>query len=241
MTGFLDRNLADTAVAAVLFGVLPLLAVLQARALTPALLERIQRVPAYVSSMIALVAIGVLSVGAGTRGPRTLASMGVTFPFSFGGWNGLLIGAWTVALVAGVIAIVLTFRWMGVRSGVHEHPMVLWLLPESRTERAVFAVLSVVAGVCEEVAYRGYAIALLLPIFGAGSTVALTSVVFGLLHAYQGPLGMGRTAAVGTVFAVGFLGAGTLWPCIIAHVVYDLVAGLWLGPRLMVPGGASRV
>jgi membrane protease YdiL (CAAX protease family) len=60
----------------------------------------------------------------------------------------------------------------------------------------------------------------------------LTSAVFGVLHAYQGSLGMVRTAVLGGVLAWGFLASGSLWPAIAAHAVIDVVAGTLLADRL---------
>jgi membrane protease YdiL (CAAX protease family) len=57
--------------------------------------------------------------------------------------------------------------------------------------------------------------------------------MFGLLHAYQGWLGMVRTAVLGMVFATSFLVTGTLWPVIIAHAALDVLGGLVLGETLM--------
>jgi membrane protease YdiL (CAAX protease family) len=56
-------------------------------------------------------------------------------------------------------------------------------------------------------------------------------VVFGLLHAYQGPLGMMRTALLGLLLAASLLLSGSIWPAITAHVALDLLGGLVWGER----------
>jgi len=96
-------------------------------------------------------------------------------------------------------------------------------------------VLSVAAGFGEEFAYRGYAITVLVPVLGVPGAVVLTSAVFGVLHGYQGALGIFRTGVMGAMLAWGFLSSGSLWPPIVAHTMIDLVAGLWLGERLLSP------
>jgi uncharacterized protein len=68
------------------------------------------------------------------------------------------------------------------------------LLPRNSTERAVWVVVSISAGVCEEILYRGW----LLSLFGAalGSVwlgLLISSILFGFAHAYQG-----RNAIFGT-------------------------------------------
>jgi membrane protease YdiL (CAAX protease family) len=56
-----------------------------------------------------------------------------------------------------------------------------------------------------------------------------------VLHGYQGVLGIARTGVMGAMLAWGFLASGSLWPAIVAHAAIDMVAGLWLGERLMSP------
>lgn len=119
--------------------------------------------------------------------------------------------------------------------------MLRQLLPRSRDERKAFAVLSVAAGFGEEIAYRGYAIPVLVPLLGVTGAAVLSSAVFGVLHGYQGVLGIFRTGAMGGMLAWGFLASGSLWPPIIAHTLIDLVAGLWLGDRLLSPEGPAGV
>jgi membrane protease YdiL (CAAX protease family) len=73
----------------------------------------------------------------------------------------------------------------------------------------------------------------LAPLLGVGGAAALTSLVFGVLHGYQGWLGTARTAVMGGFLAWGFLAAGSLWPAIVAHTAVDLLAGIVLGEKLM--------
>jgi membrane protease YdiL (CAAX protease family) len=93
--------------------------------------------------------------------------------------------------------------------------------------------LSVAAGVGEETAYRGYATTVLGGLMGSPGAAAVTSLVFGVLHGYQGWLGTARTALMGGLLAWGFLAAGSLWPPIVAHTAVDLLAGIVLGEKLL--------
>ena len=85
----------------------------------------------------------------------------------------------------------------------------------------------------EELAFRGYAIPVLAVAVGLPWSVALTSVTFGVLHAYQGRIGMVRTGVMGAVLACGMLWSGSLVPVILAHVLVDLVGGLVLADQFM--------
>lgn len=241
MTGFETVGTADLAVAGVLFVLLPALSLIQARHLTPELIQELRRVPAYASSVAALLVVGFAALWVGTRVGRTPAALFLSLPGAEGAPSVAGVVGWTVLVLGATVAVVLAFRWLGTRLGAREHPVLRALLPRTASERRAFVALSLTAGVAEEVAYRGYAIALLLPFLGAAGSVAASSVLFGALHAYQGVLGMARTTGVGVVMAVGLLASGSLWPCILAHAAYDVVAGTILAERLMVPGADSRV
>ena len=69
----------------------------------------------------------------------------------------------------------------------------------------------------------------------------ISSLVFGLLHVYQGPLGILRTATLGGLLAWGFLATGSLWPSIVAHAALDVLLGIFLAERMMVPPDPSGV
>ena len=69
-----------------------------------------------------------------------------------------------------------------------------------------------------------------MPIWGA---MILSSVIFGLMHAYQGLAGVIRTAAIGLLLAGFFVASGSLLLSIILHVIIDAYAGAlsWLARR----------
>lgn len=214
-----------------LLTLLPALAVAQLDLVGDVSLERL---PAYGGSIVALIVLTGASLAVGTRGAG-LASVGLV-PLS--SWA--LVG-WTAALLAMGLVTILVFRHVASRLGISESPLLRELIPRTRDERVAFAVLSLWAGVGEELTYRGYAILVLAPLVGPAGGVAVTAVVFGVLHAYQGAFGMVRTATLGAILGWGFLAAGSLWPAIVAHVLIDVVGGLVLADRLMVPEPAARV
>jgi membrane protease YdiL (CAAX protease family) len=195
---------------------------------------RIERLPAYWGSIAALWLIGSACWLVGNRrgGPEALGL--VALPAHS-------LVAWSVWLVLAGFLIILAFREIAAWTGMRESPVLRDLLPRTRQEKLVFSVLSLAAGVGEELAYRGYAITLLAPQVGVWGSVVLTSTVFGLLHAYQGWLGTARTALMGGVLAWGFIASGSVWPAIVAHTAIDLVAGIVLGEKLLPPSGPAGV
>jgi membrane protease YdiL (CAAX protease family) len=99
------------------------------------------------------------------------------------------------------------------------------MLPRSDQEMRLFAWLSVTAGICEEILYRGYLIWYLdawLPLLPA---VVIASAVFGAGHAYQGPRGIALTTGVGLVMSAVYLSTGSLLLCAVMHALMDIYSG----------------
>jgi membrane protease YdiL (CAAX protease family) len=105
------------------------------------------------------------------------------------------------------------------------------LLPTTAPELRWFSTVSVTAGICEEMLYRGFVLWYLTPLTGIAGAVVAGSVLFGLAHAYQGRSGAIKTAIVGAVMAGFYLASGTLWASMIVHAAIDLSGGT-LGRRL---------
>jgi uncharacterized protein len=99
------------------------------------------------------------------------------------------------------------------------------LLPRTSGERWGFALVSVTAGICEEVLFRGFVMWYCALWTGPIGAVVLSAVLFGIGHVYQGVRQVPRTALAGLVLAGVVLAAGALWPAMLLHAVMDLVAG----------------
>ena len=214
---------ADAAFLGALLELLPLLAVLQ---VPPADDAELARIPAYVASAFTICLLGGIAAALGGRagGPEALGLRAMA-PLA---WV-----AWSAGLTAAGLLLLVGFHRLRRRLGLGESPLLIRLLPVSAREKAVFATLSVAAGLGEEITFRGYAMTALAPHLGGPWGSALfTSVVFGILHAYQGMVGMARTALMGFLLAAAVLVSGSLWPAVTAHVAIDLVVGLVLADRL---------
>ena len=98
-------------------------------------------------------------------------------------------------------------------------------LPQTRGELAWFSRLSITAGICEEVIYRGFLIWLLTPLWGLWPAVLGSSLIFGLGHTYQGPKGVLKTTVVGLVVAALYVFSGSLLGPILLHAAMDLSSG----------------
>jgi membrane protease YdiL (CAAX protease family) len=101
----------------------------------------------------------------------------------------------------------------------------LALLPRSRAERHLFALVGVTAGVCEEWLYRGFflaVVAAVVPGLPTAGLVLVAAVAFGLAHAYQGRAGILTTGVLGGVLAGVYLSTGSLLLPMLLHAAIDL-------------------
>ena len=100
------------------------------------------------------------------------------------------------------------------------------LLPHTSREMFHFGIVSVTAGICEEILYRGFLIwylALLIPLAPA---VVVSSLLFGFAHAYQGTKGVLQTGLVGLGLGILYVLSGSLWAPMAVHALVDLNSGL---------------
>jgi membrane protease YdiL (CAAX protease family) len=118
------------------------------------------------------------------------------------------------------------------------------LIGDERQLAYWIAVSWLLAGLTEEVAFRGWIMTRLAEVgrFSTGAWVVamlISSAVFGALHAYQGVSGMVANGFTGLVFAAVYLGTGrNLWAAIGTHGVLD-TAGFVLIYLGLYPGITS--
>ena len=99
------------------------------------------------------------------------------------------------------------------------------LLPHTPGELRGFKLLSITAGICEEVMCRGYIWWYLAVWTGPWAGAALSSVLFGAGHLYMDRKAAVKAGIVGAVMAGIVLGCGSLWPAMIIHAAIDINSG----------------
>ena len=158
-----------------------------------------------------------------------------------------------VIVAAALIAPVLLLRRTVGDGGVDAIPAVgdiRSLLPRVRAELKYGVGLGLSAGIFEELLFRLGIPALLFGITGlAPLSFAIAAVIFGMLHLYQGPLGILFAALLGVVFAALYVLTGSIAAPIVLHTLVDLrtlvlipvvVGGVWRLPtRAKAPAGSS--
>lgn len=215
----------DYAVVAVMLGLLPLDAWMSKRILarlaggSPGL-----RVKFYLGIVAVqwLVCIAVLALWIATQRP----------------WSGLLLGpvsSWRLLLGCAAAAICLlpafgmrsrAFKAMALRGpGKVAVGSLEPMVPHTARERELWTLVSVTAGICEEVLIRGFLLAFIAHFTGIVWAVPVSAIVFGLGHAYQGKQHIITTGIWGFTAALIAVAAGSLWPVIVLHIVQDLLMG----------------
>jgi CAAX protease family protein len=115
------------------------------------------------------------------------------------------------------------------------------LLPQEPIEAGPYAALAVTAGVCEEFVYRGFVMAALNRVgIAAWMVLTVSSILFGLAHAYQGRSGIVGTTVMGLLLGFSRVLTRSLAPAMIWHAVVDLSAGV-AGPRFLTPAARNPV
>jgi membrane protease YdiL (CAAX protease family) len=144
-------------------------------------------------------------------------------------WVGIVLASLLGAVCIGGLQW-LNLRRMGKMEGEASEllrKLANRLLPVSLLEYLPYSALAITAGVCEEFVYRGFGIAALskagLPLW---LVVVLSSILFGLAHAYQGRGGIVSTGIFGVLLAIGRLWLGSLIPVMMWHAGLDLAAGI---------------
>ncbi len=101
----------------------------------------------------------------------------------------------------------------------------LHMLPRTARERGLWVLLSMTAGLCEELLYRGFMPSYLVHVFpGVNLLIALviSAVIFGIGHIYQKLTGVLGTGLMGLVFGFLYFLTGSLLLPIIVHALFDM-------------------
>jgi len=102
------------------------------------------------------------------------------------------------------------------------HPRFLILIPENRTEIALWCVLSLTAGFCEELVFRGYLQQTLKRYWNVGWAIAAQAIFFGLVHIYQGFKSVVPILVLGLMFGCVAYWRRSLWPGMLVHMWTDI-------------------
>lgn len=195
---------------------------------------RVSRKTLYFSAAVSQWVLAILAALAAILAQTGVAGL-VSLPWmDFVRWTAGITGAALAATGLGLVLESLGW-WPG------ESPLVNRLIPITRSEKLwALGVVAPTAGFCEEFIYRGY---LLNQIVQRSHSLpfawALSSIAFGLCHAYQKFGGVVRATLLGGLLAAPLVFAGSIYPAMAAHFLIDVAAFVWIGPHLLEARGAD--
>lgn len=169
----------------------------------------------YAHMSLSLVVFGFISLVVAWR-------IGVSlFPPEFPPMTAILTGVGMYVVSVGVMRP----RW---RAAIQKRsPVTELLTPSNAVERTVWILVSCLAGISEEITWRGVQVMLLADLTGQYWLAVMASAIsFAIAHAVQG----WRSVLVIFVLALGFQLvawlAGSLYVAMAFHIAYDVTAGL---------------
>ena len=180
---------------------------------------------AYVRVVIGEWAFALTAIAIWNEHGRPWRLIGLSLPH---GWRmGIAIG-----FVVAALALIGLQLWSVLRLPIARRiaarpklDSVAFALPRTLAEQRWFLVVSVTAGFCEELLYRGYLAWFFAPWTGYIGAMALAVVLFGIGHAYQGRKGATRATLAGAVLAAIALATGSVIPGMIVHALVDVGSG----------------
>lgn len=148
-------------------------------------------------------------------------------------WSGEPIWAIAVAAAFVVFAIVVLLRQLREVGRTGESVSKLRdrlgrleaVVPRTAPELRRFYAVSFTAGIVEEVLWRGYLIWYLSQFWSLGIAALVSTLAFGVAHAYQGWRQVLSITAVGAALTGLYLLTGTIWASIALHIAIDVLQG----------------
>lgn len=139
--------------------------------------------------------------------------------------------ALSFGLIGAVIPLSIVF--IGIKAGKIDFPI------NSNTDGLIQlvqkpwgpVVVSIGAGISEELLFRGAIFELLFRYFGSISSVLIISILFMVIHLPQykkSPFLNVVMFLLSIVFTVIYIQSGSIWAPIVAHAVYNFVICIWI-------------
>ena len=149
----------------------------------------------------------------------------------------VLAGLWSAYWVCHIVAFLTSAKFRQYRNKViktkttsdNYYDSVIYnlMIPKTKNEKKWWVAVSLTAGVCEEVIFRGVYFFLIASIF-PNISVSLVFVIgvglFGLGHLYQGWKGFTLATLVGAFLALIYIVSGSLILVILIHFLTDLAS-----------------
>lgn len=190
-------------------------------------LERVKReggaalIREYQQTLIWLLGLGLAAIALWHFAGRDWAAMGFAASRESGVATGIAIGAFAALALRPIFVAFSPKAAAGIRK---QFGPLEAILPRDGRQLFWGLIVSVFAGVFEEIAYRGYLMAYFGTWLDQWGALAASSLLFGLAHLYQGKWGVPVTALLGALFGWIYIETGSLLLPVLLHAALDISA-----------------
>jgi membrane protease YdiL (CAAX protease family) len=193
------------------------------------------RLAAYAMGVITQWLLAATVVALWIHQARAWGDIGMVRPTGWQGWaaTGIAVALGGLLLAQAAMVARRPETHAQVRAAMSGYQE---LLPVRRSDLSGFSALSITAGICEELLFRGYLAWALAHWLGSWGGQAGALLVFGVAHSYLGGGAVIRASVAGAVAAGLYLWSGSLIPSMLLHALIDLSSG-WLGYIVLAEDG----
>ncbi len=158
---------------------------------------------------------------------RAVTTVGIGVPGGRAFWIAMAIVLALAAALGYQVSVVRASAEARAQARKQFRGVTALMVPRNDRERRLWVALSLTAGVCEEVIYRGFLMWYAMTWLPGAAAVLVSAVVFGLAHLYLGwGMGVLRGTIMGVILGAAYLLTGTLWVPIALHAAVDVTSGL---------------
>lgn len=187
--------------------------------------EIVDRKAIYGEAAIVLWSLLFLALVGWSFTDRPWSALGMSLDIGRNFVFGALLSLAVVVFLAGQFRLVMKAddeKVLRLRKSMQD---ILLIMPRNGNELARFYGLSVTAGIVEEILWRGLLFWYLGEFMPLWAVAVISTIGFGLAHAYQGWSQVPAITLVGAVFAGIYLLTGSVWLPIILHAAVDIIQG----------------
>ena len=138
--------------------------------------------------------------------------------------NEFLAGFLTSVIITSIV-LVIVWTVLSKKGKAPTVGNIDFLLPQTKQERIWYTFVALTAGICEELIFRGAMTFFLVSLpfdLSLTSVGVIGSIIFGLVHLYQGPKGVIMTGFLGFAMFNVYAMTGSLFLAIFLHFIIDV-------------------
>lgn len=141
--------------------------------------------------------------------------------------------SWTNVVVTIVVLVFTAWQYKTIKHSDFNHlaikekiKHIYHYLPKDTNELRWFILLSISAGICEEIMFRLFLFEFVNENMGVIGAFAISNLIFAITHIGSGKLNIATSFVLGLLFSVIYYFAENIWIAILLHISIDLNVGI---------------